>query len=51
MARRATQAEPEIEEEELEEALHPIEALIEQRPLEAVIASVLIGVLIGRFFL
>ncbi|HEX3674646.1 MAG TPA: hypothetical protein VHU87_10265 [Rhizomicrobium sp.] len=50
MARRPTQEEREIE-EEFEEALHPIEALIEQRPLEAVIASVLIGVLIGRFFL
>jgi ElaB/YqjD/DUF883 family membrane-anchored ribosome-binding protein len=50
MARRAAQTEPKIE-EEIEEAAHPIEALIEQRPLEAVIASVLIGIVIGRFFL
>ena len=35
-------------EEEIEEALHPLEALIEQRPLEAVIASVLIGIVLGR---
>lgn len=50
MARRASQEEAEIE-EKIEEAMHPIEALIEQRPLEAVIASVLIGIVIGRFFL
>jgi len=51
MAKRAQQSEREVEEEELETAPHPIEVLIEQRPFEAVIASVLIGVLIGRFFL
>lgn len=50
MARRAQQTEREVE-EDLEDAMHPLETLIEQRPLEAVIASVLIGVLIGRFFL
>ncbi|HEY1838116.1 MAG: hypothetical protein WBQ17_07930 [Rhizomicrobium sp.] len=38
----------EREDEEMEDAPHPIEALIAQRPLEAVIASVLIGVLLGR---
>lgn len=50
MAKRAAPDEHEIE-EEFADAMHPLEALIEQRPLEAVIASVLIGVLIGRFFL
>jgi hypothetical protein len=41
-------SERESEDEDLEDAPHPIEVLIKQRPLEAVIASVLIGVLLGR---
>jgi hypothetical protein len=28
-----------------------LESLIEERPIEAIIASVLIGVVLGRFFL
>lgn len=38
-------------EREIEEAQHPLEKLIEQRPLEAVIVSVLIGVVLGRLLL
>jgi ElaB/YqjD/DUF883 family membrane-anchored ribosome-binding protein len=51
MARRAQNSDHDEVEEAIETAPHPLEELIRQRPLEAVIASVLVGVLLGRLFL
>jgi hypothetical protein len=51
MAKRDEDDNREVEAEEMEDAPHPIETLIVQRPLEAVIVSVLIGVVLGRLFL